>query len=74
MKSSLISVVFKRVVLKIRQSFCEHAYAFIRSDLLVGRRCSLHVCSKCRKLRIEMYDNSYDRDRLFTDMIFGKIR
>jgi hypothetical protein len=72
MENSLILAVFKKVVLKIRQSFCDHAYAFIKSDILVGKRCALHVCAKCRKIKIETYDTSHDRERLFTDMIFGR--
>lgn len=71
MKRSFILSVFGKLILKIQQSFCDHAYAFKKSELIVGRRCALHVCIKCRKLRLETYASDYDKDRLFTDMIFS---
>lgn len=62
---------FKTLVIKIQMAFCGHSFAFVKSDVIGGRRVAVHVCMKCRKMHYLAYGNEYDRERLLTDMIFG---
>jgi len=74
MEKSFILGIFRAIVTKIRQSFCDHTYAFVKVNILIGRLCSVQVCTKCRKMVITSHCNEFDRDRLLTDMVFGKLK
>lgn len=54
-KITTISIL-KRIYLMLRQKFCLHDYAYIKSEFIVGRPHSIFRCKKCHTLRAQKYD------------------
>jgi len=63
--------VFKQFLIKMQQAFCGHRWAYVRADVIGGKRVAVNVCVTCRKVNYIAYKNEYDRDRLLTDMVFS---
>lgn len=63
--------MFKTLIKNWHQAICTHSFAFVKSDIIGGRRVAIHICVRCRKNYYVAYSNEYDRDRLFTDMVFS---
>lgn len=62
--------MLKKLLISFQKSACNHTFAYIKADIIGGRRVAKHICTKCRKFKFVEYEHEYERDRLFTDMIF----